>query len=148
MSAMQNKPKSNFYSSRDFTATTIDAFKLTGKSLRLIDFNSISFLRGNWNWNLRIQQSFKSTLQMQVAFSFLFIIAIGSELTPQMWRTMYIQPCSTNMIYSFGLVGLPMAQYGHFWQRRCHRMAKNGHKIWQMRSLKVEHLLTWSTDQM
>ena len=64
MSAMQNKPKSNFYSSQDFTATTIDAFKLTGKSLRLIDFNSISFLRGNWNWDLRIQQSFKSTLQM------------------------------------------------------------------------------------
>ena len=74
MSAMQNKPKSNFYSSRDFTATTIDAFKLTGKSLRLIDFNSISFLRGNWNWDLRIQLSFESTLQMQSTS----IIVIGS----------------------------------------------------------------------
>ena len=43
---------------------------------------------------------------------FLFIIATGSELTPQMWRTMYIQPCSTNMIYSFGVGG---SAYGAIW---------------------------------
>ena len=45
--AMQNKPQSNLSPSRDFTVTTIDAFKLTGKILQIDWFQFRIFAERN-----------------------------------------------------------------------------------------------------
>ena len=56
--AMQNKPKSNLSPSGYFTVTTIDAFKLTGKSSRLIDFNSPSLLRATCSSDFKLNPAY------------------------------------------------------------------------------------------
>ena len=71
------------------------------------------------------------------------LIAISGQskrskpIAPEL-KYIYVQP----MFNPFGVAGTAYGQINPFWAKNHYKLAINGHKIWQMGSLKVEHFIT------